>query len=72
VSELDALAAKVKLMRDLGVTECDGIKLGVLPVAPPKEETKEEAIRRFNAEAERRHAITFAASASRPKLRVLK
>ncbi len=74
--DLEALEKKVALMRKLGITECEGIKLG--PPIPPqaKEETADEFEKRINAEvneaARRRHEIMFAASSTRPKLRVLK
>ncbi len=72
MSDLDALKAKIELMRELGVTECDGIKLGAPPAPPPKEETIEEYTARANREAKRRHEIMFAASSTRPKLVAVK
>ncbi len=66
--DLDALRAKVALMREMGVTEADGIKLGP-PVAPPKkEETKEQMEERLARDAQRHHDIMFAASATKPRL----
>ena len=38
-SELDDLRKKIELMRELGVTEADGIKLGAPPAPPKREET---------------------------------
>ncbi len=70
--DLDKLTAKVELMRRLGITECDGIKLGAPILPKPPEETAEEYTERANKEAARRHQIMFAHSATRPKLRVLK
>ncbi len=71
-SALDELAAKAKLMRELGIIEADGIKLGPPVQPPPKEETLEEFNARLNRETERRHQIMFAASATRPRLKVVK
>ncbi len=70
--DLDKLSEKVALMRKLGVTECDGIKLGAPVLPPPAEETLEEHTARLNKVIARRHQIMFAHSATRPKLRVLK
>ncbi len=70
--ELEKLAAKVELMRKLGITEADGIKLGPPILPKPPEETPEEYTERANKEAARRHQVMFAHSATRPKLRVLK
>jgi len=70
--DLDKLTAKVELMRKLGITECDGIKLGAPILPKPPEETEEEQTARLNKDIARRHQIMFAHSATRPKLRVLK
>lgn len=72
MSELDDLAAKVKLMRELGVVECGDIKLGPPPAAAPKEESKAEWEMRLAREQERETKIMFAASATRPRLKVLR
>jgi hypothetical protein len=72
VSDLDDLKAKIELMRELGVTECDGIKLGPPKAAKPEPETLEQYNKRAAEEARRRHEIMFAATSTRPKLRVLK
>lgn len=65
----EELQAKVKIMRELGVTEADGIRLGP-PVSTPKpEETKEQALARIAAEENRRMEIAFAASSTRPRRR---
>ncbi len=70
--DLDALKAKIQLMREMGVTEADGIKLGP-PVAPPaEEETKEKYLARIAREQRRHHDIMFAASGTKPKLSVVK
>lgn len=67
--DLDKLRAKVAAMRELGVIEADGIKLGA-PVLPPKaEETKEEMLERMHRAEQRQHDILFAASATKPILR---
>lgn len=68
--DLDALRKKILLMRELGVTEANGVKLGP-PIAPPKTaETKEEMKARNAKEAQRVHDIMFAASPTKPKLRL--
>ncbi len=72
MSELDDLEAKVALMRRLGVQEADGIRLGERPAPPPREETKDEWEARQVAIAERHHAIMFAASGTKPILRLAK
>ncbi len=58
-SELRDLVAA---MRELGVTECDGVKLGPVPGAPTKREPVDE-----QKAAEQRDAILFAASGVRPR-----
>lgn len=70
--DIEKLRAKIALMRELGVTEADGIKLGP-PVAPPKEEeTQKEMLQRLEREAQKRHDIMFAASGTKPLLRKVK
>ncbi len=72
MSDLVDLRKKIELMRELGVTEADGIKLGPPAPATPKEETKEQYLARI-AEAQRRHHdIMFAASGTKPKLTSVK
>ncbi len=66
--ELDALRAKVALMRELGITEDGGTKLGAPVLPPAPEETKEEFTARINAQAARQHKIMFAASSTKPRL----
>jgi hypothetical protein len=72
VSDLDDLRAKVALMRELGIDEADGIKLGAQPQPARPEKTKEE----WNAEqvriAQKQHDIMFAASGTKPVLRMVK
>jgi hypothetical protein len=70
--DLDAFKAKIQLMREMGVTEADGIKLGPPVAPPPKEETKEQYLARIAAQQRRHHDIMFAASGTKPKLAVLK
>ena len=70
--EVAVLRAKVAAMRELGVTEADGIKLGPAPQPPKKEETEEEMKKRLGRERQRQHDILFAASGTRPVLRVAK
>jgi hypothetical protein len=66
--EIDVLRKKIELMRELGVTEADGIKLGP-PVAPPaKEETEEEWKAKQLRIAQRQHDIMFAHSGTKPVL----
>ncbi len=66
------LEAFVKKMRELGVTEAEGIKLGAPPVArapaPTPSELKERALR---AE-ERERDVLFASSHVKPALRSVK
>jgi hypothetical protein len=71
-SDLAALKAKVDMMRELGVTECDGIKLGALPPPEPKPPTAEDLRERKEREEERRRDVQFAASSIKPALRVVK
>ncbi len=70
--EVAVLRAKVAMMRELGVLEADGIKLGPVPQPPKKEETEEEMKKRLGRERQRQHDILFAASGTRPVLRVAK
>lgn len=70
--ELESLRAKIRLMRELGVTEADGIKLGPEKPAPPKKETAEECKMRVAKAAQRQHDIMFAHSATKPRLQVLR
>ncbi len=70
--DLGELRRKIELMRELGVTEADGIKLGPPKAEAPEEESKEKYLARV-AEAQRRHHdIMFAASGTKPKLTVVK
>lgn len=69
---LEELAATVKLMRDLGVSECGDIKLGPPPPTEKKEETKAEWEARIAREQEREQKIMFAASGTRPRLKVIR
>jgi hypothetical protein len=72
VDSVEALRAKVLLMRELGVTEADGIKLGPAPQPPKKEETEEEFKERQAKIMQRQHDIMFAHSSTRPVLRTAK
>lgn len=72
VDSVEALRAKVLLMRELGVLEADGIKLGPAPQPPKKEETQEEWKERQTKIAQRHHDIMFAHSSTRPVLRTAK
>lgn len=72
MSDLDDLRAKILLMRELGVTEADGIKLGAPIPAAAKEETLEEFNLRQIAIRQREHDIMFAASGTKPVLRLAK
>ena len=71
-SELDDLRKKIELMRELGVTEADGIKLGAPPAPPKREETADEMRARLAKIAQREHDIMFAHSATKPMLRSVK
>ena len=68
----EEMAALVAKMRELGVTEFDGIKLGPAPAPPAKEPTQEElrdqAAARKAAREERQRDIMFAASSIKPAL----
>jgi hypothetical protein len=70
--EIATLRAKVALMREMGVLEADGIKLGPAPSPPKKEETEKEWKARQVRAAQRNHDIMFAASSTKPKLRAAK
>ena len=72
VDDLEKLRARVTLMRELGVTEADGIKLGPPPQPAKREETEEQWKERQAKLRQRQHDIMFAASATRPVLRGLK
>lgn len=72
VDPVAALRAKVALMREMGVLEADGIKLGPAPQPPKKEETEEEWKGRQAKIARRQHDILFAASGTKPVLRLAK
>lgn len=72
MSELDDLRKKIELMRELGVTEADGIKLGSPPPQPKRDETAEEMRARLAKEQQRVHDIMFAASGTKPILRRIK
>ncbi len=68
MSPRDQLKLDVALMRELGVTEWNGIRLG--PPNPPtaRELTPEEHVKKVNEERAHRHDVAFAASTVRPKL----
>ena len=68
--EIAALRQKVELMRELGVMEADGIKLGPAPVPPKKEQTPEEWKLEQARLAQKQHDVMFAASGTKPKLRL--
>lgn len=70
VDEVDVLRRKIALMREAGVLEADGIKLGPVPVPPKKPEAEEELKARMARERQRQHDIMFAASSTKPKLRL--
>lgn len=70
VDEVAVLRAKIALMRETGVLEADGIKLGPVP-QPPKKELTEEQWKELQAKnAQRMHEILFAHSGTRPRLRL--
>ncbi len=71
--DLDAFRAKVALMREMGVTEADGIKLGPPVAAEPIEESKEAYLARIAKAQRHHHDVMFAASGTKPVLvRVVK
>lgn len=65
---LSELEETVALMRRLGVTEWDGIKLGAAPPPPAKPPTKAEQRDRAAFREERRRDVMFAASSIKPSL----
>lgn len=67
-SSLDELEETVQRMRDLGVTEWDGIKLGPAPVPPAKKATPEELAERAERRQEKRRDVLFGASSLKPAL----
>lgn len=70
--DLEALRKKIELMREMGVIEADGIKLGA-PVPPAKKtQTKEEWDAEQIAIRQKHHDILFAASGTKPALRIVK
>lgn len=64
------LRLDVALMRELGVTEWNGIKLGPLPPAPTKPPTPEEQVERMKERERARLATQFAASSVRPTFKM--
>lgn len=66
----------VKKMRELGVAECDGIRLGALPVpVPSKADLEAAAVRAAEmqtAKEDRQRDTMFAHSHVKPKLRAVK
>ncbi len=71
-SDLEKLRARVALMREMGVTEADGIKLGPVPQPPKTAETEEEWKARQERHRQEQHRIMFAHSGTRPALREVK
>lgn len=67
VEELEKAVAK---MRELGVTEWNGIKLGPSPSEPMEPPTPEQIRARLDEAADRQHAIMFGASSVRPLRKV--
>lgn len=65
---LDELAATVKRMRDLGVTEWEGIKLGPAPAPPAVKATPKEIADRAARREEKRRDVLFGASSLKPAL----
>ncbi len=68
VDELAVLKAKIEMMRAMGVTEADGIKLGPAPTPEKKEETEDEMKLRLRRARQREHDILFAHSGTKPVL----
>ena len=65
---LAELAAAVEVMRALGVTEWNGIKIRDLPPSAPKKPTREEIAARNARRQERKRDVQFAASSIKPVL----
>ncbi len=72
VDEIEKLRAKVAMMREMGVTEADGIKLGPVPQPAKEPETEEQWKERQAKMAQRHHEIMFAATSTKPVLRLAK
>lgn len=67
-STLDELEETVQRMRELGVTEWEGIKLGPAPAPPAKKATPEELAERAARRQEKRRDVLFGASSLKPAL----
>lgn len=65
--KLAALVESVAVMRELGVTEWDGIKLGPVPVVAQAPRAKPSADELAKAQADEAKRILFAASGVMPK-----
>ena len=72
MSKVDDLQKLVEKLRELGVTEYDGIKLGPAPAAPSPEPTPAEKLEREEERLARVRDIQFAACRVRPVLKAVK
>jgi hypothetical protein len=66
--DLEELEATVQRMRQLGVTEWNGIKLGPVPAPPSRAPTPEEVAERAARREEKRRDVLFGASSLKPAL----
>ncbi len=68
----EELEAFVRKMRELGVSECDGIVLGPLQVKLSEEEIRMQRAEAEQREENRHFETMFAASRIKPKIRRVK
>ena len=69
--DLAAFEAKVRRMREMGVTEWGDIKLGPVPQAAPKELSVKEKLILAREREEKQRDILFAASHLKPALKLV-
>lgn len=72
VDEIALMEAKVRRMREMGVTEWGDIKLGPTPAPEKRTPTAQEIREAGEREEERRRDVMFAASHIKPRLRAVK
>lgn len=72
VDEITLMEAKVRRMREMGVTEWGDIKLGPAPSPAPRPLTAEEIADARARKEEQARDIQFAACHVKPALRVVK
>ena len=69
--DIDVFEAKVRRMREMGVTEWGNIKLGPVPNTPPKQLTPKEQLELVRKREEQQRDILFAASHLKPSLKLV-